>query len=126
MPVYCMSGSVFVPVCIRCIPKNDFVCLLCVDPHKIFWVSAVYPRTVVPTTRSFLSGQDFLSYKKSGLGLVALCLQPPLVTFQLLSVSLQLPSVTLQPPSVTLYPPSVTFQPPSVTPEVPSVGAVQM
>ena len=61
--------------------------------------------------RGFFRGQVFFS-KKPGLGLVALRLQPPAVTFQPLSVTLQLPLVALQPPSVT--------------PEVPSVGAVQI
>ena len=44
----------------------------------------------------FFRGQVFFFIvQKPGLGLVALCIQPP-------SVPLQLPSVTLQPPSVTI------------------------
>ena len=88
----------------------------------------------------FLGDRPFFLVREPGLGLVALCLQPPWVTLQLPSVTLQPPSATLQPPSVTLHPPSVTLQPPSValqppsvtfqplsvTPEVPSVGAVQI
>ena len=75
----------------------------------------------------------FFLVEKPGLGLVALCLQPPSVTLQLPSVTHQPPPVTLQPPSFTPHPPSVTLQPPSValrppsvTPSVPSVGAVQI
>ena len=76
---------------------------------------------VCARTGDFLGGKYFFFSEKPGLGLVALCLQPPSVTLQPPSVTLQPPSVALQPPSVALQPPSVTLQPLSVTFQPPSV-----